>query len=65
MIKDSGLRWRIKFVIVDEAGTVPEWQAAFLIMVPAVEKMVWIGDIKQLPLFRTIHTKAHARQGGS
>ena len=49
--KYSGLQRRIKFVIVDEAGTVPEWQAAFLIKVPSIEKMVWIGDTKQLPPF--------------
>ena len=48
---DIGLTSRIKFVIVDEAGTVPEWQAALLIILPPVGKIVWIGDTKQLPPF--------------
>ena len=50
-IKRSEIQSRIKFVIVDEAGTVPEWQAALLLMLPNIEKMMWIGDTKQLPPF--------------
>jgi septum formation inhibitor MinC len=44
---------KIFTVIVDEAGTVAEWQAAQLNL-PCVQSIVFIGDVKQLPPFTNI-----------
>jgi len=42
---------RITIVIVDEAGAQQEWQAALIEQLPAVQRVIIVGDIKQLPPF--------------
>ena len=53
---------RIKSVVTDEAATVAEWQAAMLAGLPAVERIVCIGDANQLPPFTRL-TDARATMG--
>jgi hypothetical protein len=45
---------RVTTVIVDEAGALPEWQAALIAQLPAVQRVIFVGDIKQLPPFSLI-----------
>jgi hypothetical protein len=50
----SSFLGRIETVIVDEAGTLPEWQAALIAVLPAVQRLVFVGDVQQLPPFSLI-----------
>mmetsp|Transcript_1310 Transcript_1310/g.1692 ORF Transcript_1310/g.1692 Transcript_1310/m.1692 type:complete len:822 (-) Transcript_1310:299-2764(-) len=49
----QGLMSSIDTIIVDEAGTVAEWQAIQLCL-PNVKGIVFVGDVKQLPPFTHI-----------
>ena len=49
---------RIQTAIIDEAGTVPEYQIATLSGLCSLQRIVCIGDVKQLPPFTLIEKRA-------
>lgn len=55
---------QIRTVIVDEAGTVPEWQMVMLTGLPALERIVCIGDVNQLPPFTMVNGAHSALKAG-
>lgn len=52
------LRHRITTVIVDEAGTVPEFQMPVIAGLLNVERIICIGDVNQLPPFSHLQRAA-------
>lgn len=42
---------RISSIVIDEAGTVPEYDMAVMSCLPALERIICVGDVKQLPPF--------------
>jgi len=49
---------QIKTVIIDEAGTAPEYDICPLAALPAVSRILGVGDIQQLPPFSNIKGRA-------
>lgn len=45
---------RISSVIIDEAGTLPEYDATLLACLPGVQRVIAIGDVQQLPPFSNL-----------
>eukprot|EP00927_Polykrikos_kofoidii_P065860 TRINITY_DN6157_c0_g1_i1.p1 TRINITY_DN6157_c0_g1~~TRINITY_DN6157_c0_g1_i1.p1 ORF type:complete len:443 (+),score=53.06 TRINITY_DN6157_c0_g1_i1:129-1457(+) len=48
---------RITSVIIDEAGTVPETDAPLIATLPAVERIICVGDVQQLPPFSKLQAR--------
>ena len=48
---------RVRSVIIDEGGTVPEYEVAVISGLPRAQRILCIGDTKQLPPFSNIRKK--------
>jgi len=53
---------RITSVIIDEAGTMPETSTPLIATLPAVKRIICVGDVQQLPPFS--HVQARVRPDG-